>query len=118
MKSILFKVFVVFAIITNMAGCAKRDNPDIPSCIKDKIKEIQSEKVRNPPGSIWQYEYNGQRVYYITSYCCDFPGQLFDSNCNLLCNPDGGFSGKGDGKCPDFFTKRGKEKLIWKDDRK
>jgi hypothetical protein len=118
MRSFL-KSLVVFAVIITMAGCAKRDTPsNIPSCIKQKIKEIQSEKVRNPPGSIWQYEYNGQTVYYIPQYCCDFPSQLFDSNCNLICNPDGGFSGKGDGKCPDFFANRKNEKLVWKDDRK
>jgi hypothetical protein len=119
MKSIFLKVFVVFAIIVDIPGCAKHNTvSDIPLCIADKIKELQSENVRNPPASIWQYEYNGQKVYYIPSYCCDFQSQLFDSNCNLICSPDGGFSGKGDGKCPDFLTSRKNEKLIWKDDRK
>lgn len=119
MKSVFLKAIVLFAAIVNMAGCAKLALPSgTPSCIRAKIKEIQSEKVRNPPGSIWQYEYKGQTVYYVTSYCCDFPSQLYDTNCNLICSPDGGYTGKGDGKCPEFFAERKNEKLIWKDDRK
>jgi hypothetical protein len=74
--------------------------------------------VRNPPGSIWRYEYNGKTVYYIPAYCCDMQSELFDGNCNKICSPDGGFTGKGDGKCSDFFTNRKNEKLIWKDERK
>jgi hypothetical protein len=120
MKLIFIKTFAAFATITSlsMSDCTKLDASNAPSCIQKKIKEIQSENVRNPSGSIWQYEYNGQTVYYISSYCCDIQSQLFDSNCNLICSPDGGFLGKGDGKCPDFLTNRKNEKLIWKDDRK
>lgn len=44
--------------------------------------------------------------------------RLFDENCNRICAPDGGKTGKGDGKCPDFFEKRTDEKLVWKDERK
>lgn len=120
MKSLFLKTYIAFAIIIlSVSACETLNLPnDVPLCIRAKIIEIKAETVRNPPGSIWQYEYNGQTVYFITSYCCDIPSQLFDSNCNLICNPDGGFSGKGDGKCPDFFTSRKNEKLIWKDDRK
>ncbi|MFT5791167.1 MAG: hypothetical protein ACI9LI_000499, partial [Saprospiraceae bacterium] len=28
------------------------------------------------------------------------------------------FTGKGDGKCADFFDARTNEKLIWEDERK
>ncbi|RZK59368.1 MAG: hypothetical protein EOO91_05460 [Pedobacter sp.] len=84
----------------------------------EKIQKLKNENVANPPASVWQYEYNGQTVYFIPQKCCDIPSALYDSNCNLICSPDGGFTGKGDGKCKDFFEKRTKEKLIWKDDRK
>jgi len=101
------------------AACKKVDVPtDTPSCIKKAIKKIQAEKVKKPPASLWQYTYNGQVVYYIPSSCCDLPSQLYDSNCKQLCNPDGGFTGKGDGKCTDFFNTRKNEKQIWEDDRK
>lgn len=91
---------------------------DIPHCIRQEIIRIHADKLRNPPGSVWQYEYNHAIVYYIPSYCCDIPGRLLDSNCRLICSPDGGYTGKGDGKCPDFFEKRTNGKLIWQDTRK
>lgn len=98
-------------------GCNKNDN-NAPECIQEKITTIKAEKVRNPPSKVYQYQYNGKIVYYIPSYCCDVMGELYDDNCNLLCYPDGGILGNGDGKCNDFFTKRSNEKIVWEDVRK
>lgn len=82
------------------------------------IKKYAKEEKQNPPKSIYSYQYNGQKVYYVTPPCCDFFSELFDSNCKLMGNPDGGFSGKGDGKFPDFHQKKTNEKLVWEDQRK
>lgn len=101
-----------------LTSCQKAEIPKYtPICIIQEIDIIKSEDVRNPATSIWQYEYNGEMVYYITSYCCDIESQLFDGECNQICSPDGGLTGTGDGKCPDFFSNRKNEKLVWKDDR-
>ncbi|MAO64578.1 MAG: hypothetical protein CL666_06235 [Balneola sp.] len=81
------------------------------------IHEYESEPVRNPPLSIWQFTYKGQTVYYVPPYCCDIPGQLFNKEGDYICAPDGGFSGNGDGKCPDFFEEKKDKKLIWEDSR-
>jgi hypothetical protein len=118
MKSIFLTIVTVLtlALLLSLPQCRKENS--VPSCIEKVINKIKSENVRNPPGSVWQYEYNDQTVYYIPPYCCDVPSQLFDENCNLICNPDGGFFGGGDGKCTDFFIKRKNGKLIWQDDRK
>ena len=45
--------------------------------------------------------------------CCDFFNEVYDDKCKLLGSPDGGFTGKGDGKLPDFFKEAKNEKLIW-----
>jgi hypothetical protein len=109
---------LLFILLTSIIGCDKDEFPkETPRCIAEKINAIKLEDVRNPSGSVWQYQYNGMAVYYIPQYCCDFPSQLFDSSCNLICNPDGGISGIGDGNCNDFFTARTNEKLIWQDPR-
>lgn len=89
----------------------------IPVCIQDLITEIKDEPVRNPPASVWQYLYEGKKVYYIPQFCCDFPSILKDSSCITLCSPDGGLTGSGDGRCSNFFTERKEEVLIWKDTR-
>jgi len=92
--------------------------PKAPQCILDKITFFQSEPKANPPRAIYQYQYNGKIVYYISAPCCDIYPELVDNNCDLLCAPDGGFTGKGDGKCIDFNKIKSKEKLIWRDKRK
>lgn len=112
-------LFVMLSVLCLSATCRKvNDANKTPDCILKMIETIKSENTWNPPASIWQYEYNGQTVYYVPAHCCDIQSQLFDRNCNLICSPDGGFTGRGDGKCKDFFEKRTKEKLIWRDDRK
>jgi hypothetical protein len=97
--------------------CGKEELLLPPECLQAKIHEISSEDVWNPPAKIYSYAYNGQTVYFIPQHCCDIPSQLYDANCNLLCNPDGGFTAGGDGKCPDFFSTRTDEKLLWEDPR-
>jgi hypothetical protein len=127
------KFYLLFLAIVILSSCKYLDLPsgtpksieikilDLPSgtpkSIEMKIKDISRDGVRNPPASVWQYNYQDQIVYYIPPHCCDIPSELFDANGNLICSPDGGFTGKGDNKCPDFFTTRTEEKLIWKDNR-
>lgn len=119
-KHLITQMLLLISIIAliEVTSCNKPDVPKgTPKCIISKIKQIESEAVRNPPAEVWQYDYKGQSVFYITSYCCDVPSELYDADCNLICRPDGGFIGSGDGTCTDFFSNRSNEKLIWKDGR-
>lgn len=88
-----------------------------PLCIQEKIDAYRLQPVQNPKASIWQYEYNGHIVYYTPPACCDQYGLLYDSACHIICAPDGGITGAGDGTCKDFFANRKNEKLIWQDSR-
>ncbi len=89
-----------------------------PEWLTALINKLQNEPVANPPARILQYNYNGQTVYYLPSRCCDIFGDLYDNNGNLIAHPDGGLTGRGDGRAPDFFEKRSNERLIWADNRK
>jgi len=112
-------IFIILSLfILNKSSCKSKNDAEIPKCIQQKIEAIKSQKVTNPPTAIYSYRYNNQTVLYITSTCCDIPSSLYDNKCNFICSPDGGFTGKGDGKCIDFFDKRTDEKLIWRDSRK
>ena len=88
-----------------------------PSWIKELIAEQESGQAANPPASLTQFEYKNQTVYYLPSRCCDIPSVLYDKNGNVICSPDGGLAGRGDGKCSDFFQIRQNGKVIWKDTR-
>lgn len=90
---------------------------DTPAFVDNLVAQFESGPVANPPGSIWRYTYRGQDVYYVPPYCCDIPGELYDSDGTFICAPDGGITGNGDGKCPDFFDERTGELRIWIDDR-
>ncbi|MFC6195967.1 DUF6970 domain-containing protein [Dyadobacter subterraneus] len=57
-------------------------------------------------------------LYFIPPSCCDVFSELLDENYNLLCSPDGGITGGGDGKCLDFVKKASNQKLIWNDEKR
>lgn len=85
----------------------------IPACIRNKIDSFKVLQQHEQPQRVIEYQYRGKKVYYIVMPCCDFFNEVYDDKCRLLGCPDGGFTGRGDGKIPDFFTAATKEKLIW-----
>lgn len=90
----------------------------LPECLQSMVKTYLSEPMLYPPRKIYSYRYNNNLVYFVTPPCCDFFSELYDSSCVLIANPDGGITGKGDGRAPDFFNSRTDEKLLWMDTRK
>lgn len=97
------------------APVVKNDDLDaaVPNCIKKKIDSFRLKEPHERPQSVTEYTYKGKKVYYVMMPCCDFFNEVYDSNCNYLGAPDGGFTGKGDGKIPDFTEVAKKEKLVW-----
>ncbi|MEK6890000.1 MAG: hypothetical protein AABW82_03520 [Nanoarchaeota archaeon] len=43
--------------------------------------------------------YQSETVYYKITNCCDNYNSLYSIWGNLICSPDGGLTGKGDGRC-------------------
>ena len=89
----------------------------IPSCIDSLIAVFKKEEVKNPPRKIYQYSYRDKTVYYVPAICCDFFSDLYDDHCNLIGHPDGGYTGRGDGRLPDFQKEKKNEMLVWEDKR-
>lgn len=91
---------------------------EYPVWIKKLIMEVESYPAQDPRVSLTQYEYKNQIVYYLPAYqCCDFFSSLYNESGDVICAPDGGFTGRGDGRCSDFFTIRQNGKVIWQDPR-
>jgi hypothetical protein len=90
---------------------------DTPNWLRQLIKELASQPVTNPPASITAFTYRDQTVYFLPAHCCDYPSLLYDPEGAMLCSPDGGITGQGDGRCPDFLTARRDPRLIWTDPR-
>jgi hypothetical protein len=111
------KLFGLAAILFICSSFQKKlPKPRIPACIQQKIKAFKKMEKYAQPRNVYEYSYRGQKVYYISMPCCDNFNELYDSNCKLMGHPDGGFTGKGDGKLPDFNAAKKGEKLIWKND--
>jgi hypothetical protein len=108
---------ILITVVFILTGCSQPTQSANPAWVDKLIQQFESDPVGNPAQSIWSYEYNGQVVYYIPPQCCDQYSVLYDSGGSVICAPDGGFNGTGDGKCPDFYSQRSNEQLVWKDSR-
>ena len=103
-------VFILFSCAS--ARINKSSNAML-SCLSSKIEIMKNDPSQGEPLSIIQYAYKGKTVYYVASACCDKYNIVYDSACNLLGYPDGGYTGKGDGKMLDFFKEATDKKIIW-----
>ena len=114
MKPIILMITTVFLFVT---GCSEPAPSQNPEWVDQLIEEFQSAPVGNPPQSIWRYEYDGQVVYFIPAQCCDMFSTLYDTDGSVVCAPNGGLDGRGDGRCADFVAQRTQEQLVWQDPR-
>jgi hypothetical protein len=110
----LARIAVLMLVV---AGCAAAPRGDWPRFVDQLIAQQQAGPKKNPPGKIWRYRYKGQDVFYVPPSCCDVTSELYGADGTRLCSPDGGKTGRGDGKCPDFFDARTDERLVWADPR-
>ena len=79
------------------------------------VRKLENEPVADPPASLTQYGYRSQVVYYMPPRCCDIFSDLYDNSGNIIGHPDGGITGRGDGRVPDFLAEREDESFVWKD---
>ena len=115
MPTFVIAFAVLFAAVT---GCAAPADQDWPPFVTQLIAQLEAAPKANPPASIWRFSYKGRVVFYVPPSCCDVASELYDNEGNLICGPDGGLSGDGDGKCPDFFELRTDELRVWSDPRR
>jgi hypothetical protein len=115
MSLVYYKSIILLGIFVLTMSCSKSEI-NIPNCIDTKISTLKNAPVQNPPAEIWKWVDNETTYYYITSDCCDQYNYLYNENCEIVCAPDGGFTGNGDGDCPTLSNTIIKT-LIWKDDR-
>lgn len=104
-----------------LAGGCGAGNPVAPGTYPDwltsLIRQLETQPMANPPAFIAQYLYRGETVYYLPARCCDIWSTLYQADGTILCHPDGGFGGSGDGRCPAFAAERSNEQIIWRDPR-
>jgi hypothetical protein len=106
-------------LIACIASCTTNKNQGnkgisgMPPCLVTKIEGMKTDQ-HNSPETVTEYNYKGQPVFYLSMPCCDQFNTVYDGDCNYLGAPDGGLTGRGDGKLPDFFTNATDKKVVWK----
>jgi hypothetical protein len=142
MKAMKSIVLCIASLVLSLSACAQKpadtNQPVAKSAKLDttlpwlqiKIWDYQSEPVSNPPRSVIKTTFEGKPVYYVPPVCCDIPSELYAEDGRLICYPNGGFTGAGDGKCPKFKDEYAdslnvkkdhktvvKTTVVWKDTR-
>jgi hypothetical protein len=110
-------LFILLLLTVLFVSC-DRDRPvGLPSCVQVWIDVVKKEPTWNPPAEVNEYFYKGKTVYLLSANCCDQYITLIDSSCSYICAPSGGFSGRGDERCTDFYAKAKFIRQVWKDAR-
>jgi hypothetical protein len=111
--------FVVSAALSAGVGCGAPTSPDDSPWMQALIAKLASEPAGSPPTQIIEYEYRNSLVYFVPVHqCCDLMSDLYDLDGHLMCHPDGGFAGQGDGRCADFLTQRSHARVVWSHTRR
>ncbi len=110
-------------VLLVIAGCrgnptAPNTTPSSPTWVTALVRQLETEPVANPPGFVARYDYKDHDVYFVPQRCCDIMSVVYRSDGTVLCHPDGGFTGKGDGLCADFLAERRNERIIWRDSQR
>ncbi|MDR6843220.1 DUF6970 domain-containing protein [Pseudoxanthomonas sacheonensis] len=85
----------------------------LPEWLRLKIGEFETLPADRAPLGVWRITHNGQPAFYLLSACCDQYNPLFNAEGTEICNPSGGFTGRGDGKCPKPMDQGTKAALVW-----
>ncbi|WP_223648426.1 DUF6970 domain-containing protein [Hymenobacter psoromatis] len=122
MRKFRLSALAALVVLPLLAARCQKEVAPTPECsttsLQVKIVELQAKPKGNPAYTIWQYKWQGQKVYLASDQtCCDQFVTLYDGCFNVLCAPSGGLSGKGDGRCPEFYQQATDEQLVWRDPR-
>ncbi len=59
-----------------------------------------------------RFEVNGKIYYQALAPCCDKFNPLYDERGHYVCAPTGGYTGRGDGQCPELREVLGKAEGV------
>lgn len=86
---------------------------ELPTWLQLRIDEFETGPARAAPIAIWQITSKGKAAYFFVAPCCDRYNPLYGESGQLLCHPNGGIHGRGDGECPQPADLRTPVSFIW-----
>jgi hypothetical protein len=100
----LARLWATLSAVALLLACSSNSNgrhvaPYSARWVKQQIEAYETK------GAVSQVTrkvlYSGEPAYLIRSPCCDKFDYFYDAGGHVLCAPSGGFTGRGDGSCPD-----------------
>ena len=101
---------ILVALGSMTTSCKKVYVPDISDAIYDLVQELK-------PTSVDEYLYNAEKVYHFDTWSGPDDFTCLYSADGKLMACFGGFTGKGDGRCTDFFETAVLIRTVYADNR-
>ena len=99
------------------AAPASAPNPADAAAVRVIAKKLRAGPPQRPPQTVKRYLIDGKAFYYVAAPCCDQFNDLYDALGKRVCSPDGGITGRGDGRCPDIHVDPRQGEIVWRDTR-
>jgi hypothetical protein len=87
--------------------------PGLPAWLAALVADYDAQPARTAPAAIHALPYLGGTAYLVTTACCDQFDPLYDGRGVVICHPSGGFSGRGDGRCPASLPPPADRREVW-----
>ena len=114
-RSLLPKLLLLFLFLNSSScRCSKSDGVQSGQWI-DQFVATMNESTEDNPIKIDQFVFRQDTLYYMTFPCCDRMSRLYTKYGEEICRPDGGITGMGDGRCPDFRLGGKFIRTIWQE---
>ena len=101
------KLWVALDFIVLLLGCSSNTvryvSPYSTNWVKQQIRAYEMPTNEAVSTVTRKVIVAGGPAYLIPSPCCDKYDYFYDSRGVILCAPSGGFTGRGDGSCPEIL---------------
>ena len=86
----------------------------LPEWLRIRLADYDAQPGAAAPRAVYEVRYGDGVAYYTKAGCCDQLDPLVDSRGVLVCYPSGGFTGRGDGKCPGALPPAADRREVWR----
>jgi hypothetical protein len=99
---------------TGSAPSTRVEVSGLPQWLRIRLADYDAQPGAAAPRAVYELPYGGGVAYYVKAGCCDQLDPLVDARGVLICYPSGGFTGRGDGKCPAALPLVADRREVWR----
>jgi hypothetical protein len=85
----------------------------LPEWLRIRLADYDAQSGPAAPRAVFEVPYGDGVAYYVQAGCCDQLDPLVDARGVLVCHPTGGFTGRGDGRCPAPLPPPAQRRAVW-----